>query len=72
MLIPKRDALRPSDQVQSVSRPWQRATTFTSFKIYRNGVLHDVVDESEGFVRNRVISLCNLQPDSSWDYAPMA
>jgi hypothetical protein len=43
---------------------------FTSFEVYRNGVLDHVVKGSEGLLRNRMSNLYNLHPEDSWDYAP--
>ncbi len=70
MLIPNLDTLRPSDWVEAMSRPREEVTRFTSFQIYRNGVLDHVIDGPERLVRNRVSVLYKLHPTDSWDYAP--
>jgi hypothetical protein len=70
MLIPKLETLDRLEHARPVSRPSGRIAVVPSYRIYRNGVLHDVVDGPESHARNRTIGLCNLEPDSSWDYLP--
>lgn len=70
MLIRNPDALTPSDRPGPMSPATNSVSQFTSFEVYRNGVLDHVVDGSEGLVRNRMSILYNLHPEDSWDYAP--
>ena len=70
MLIRNPDALTPSDWVEAMSRPRKDLFQFTSFQIYRNGVLDHVMNGPESLVRNRMSVLYNLHPDDNWDYAP--
>ena len=70
MLIQNPDALTPSDCPEAMSRPRNCVSQFTSFEVYRNGVLDHVVDGTEGLVRNRMSILYNMHPEDRWDYAP--
>jgi hypothetical protein len=71
MLIPKIESLKRLEHVHPVSRRLGKITLVPSYGIYRNGVLRDVVDGPESRARNRMIGLCNLEPDCCWDYVPV-
>ena len=70
MLIRNPDALIPSDRNEAMSRGTNGVSQFSSFEIYRNGVLDHVVEGPEGSVRNRMSILYNQHPEDSWDYVP--
>jgi len=40
----------------------------TSYRIFRDGVLHSVAKGIEPFVRNTVLALSNRYPEHTWDY----
>jgi hypothetical protein len=40
----------------------------TSYRIFRDGVLHSVAKGIEPFVRNTVLALSNRHPEHTWDY----
>lgn len=43
-------------------------TPIACYAIYRNGVFHQHVRDTESAVRNRMIALSNAAPDTFWSF----